>query len=121
RFAFGLFVPPIRDDLNLTPYVIGIIGALPLISFLVASAIAPLIADRLGARKSAMISGAFAILGLGVISQASGAVSLGLCVAACGICTGLMMPALTASMQDLVTRSLFGLGRSDSYAGTHVV
>ena len=120
RFAFGLFVPPIRDDLNLTPYVIGIIGALPLISFLVASAIAPLIADRLGARKSAMISGAFAILGLGVISQASGAVSLGLGVAACGICTGLMMPALTAAMQALVTRSLHGRVSSVMNAGTSV-
>ena len=28
RFAFGLFVPPIRDDLNLSPYAVGVIGAL---------------------------------------------------------------------------------------------
>ncbi|WP_332875606.1 hypothetical protein [Halomonas sp. G15] len=49
RFAFGLFVPPIRDELDLSSYVIGIIGSLPLISFLLATAIAPLVTRVLGA------------------------------------------------------------------------
>ena len=53
RFAFGLFVPPIRADLSLSPHVIGIIGALPLISFALASVVAPWCADRLGARNTA--------------------------------------------------------------------
>lgn len=57
RFAFGLFVPPIREDLGLAPDVIGVIGALPLISFVFATLIAPLSADRLGARNTAMASG----------------------------------------------------------------
>ena len=56
RFAFGLFVPPIRAELELTPYVIGIIGALPLVSFLLATLVAPLAADRLGARFAAVLS-----------------------------------------------------------------
>uniref|UniRef100_UPI0035675063 YbfB/YjiJ family MFS transporter n=1 Tax=Pseudomonas sp. TaxID=306 RepID=UPI0035675063 len=59
RFAFGLFVPPIRAELELTPYAIGIIGALPLISFLLATLVAPFAADRLGARYTAMLSGGF--------------------------------------------------------------
>ncbi|MDI5892801.1 MFS transporter, partial [Halomonas sp. LR5S20] len=63
RFAFGLFVPPIRDELELTPYVIGIIGALPLISFLLATAIAPFTTDHLGARNTAVLSGAFGVGG----------------------------------------------------------
>ncbi|AWL11591.1 hypothetical protein HMF8227_01110 [Saliniradius amylolyticus] len=120
RFAFGLFVPPIREALNLTPSVIGIIGALPLISFLFATAIAPLAADRLGARKTGMISGIFGAAGLGLISQAWGAISLGVGVFACGICTGLMMPALTAAMQALVKRSLHGRVSSVMNAGTSI-
>ncbi|MFN2332736.1 MAG: MFS transporter, partial [Halomonas sp.] len=104
RFAFGVFVPPIRAELELTPYVTGIIGALPLISFLLAMLIAPIAADRLGARKTAALSGGFGTVGLALISQASGALSLGVGVFACGICTGLMMPALTAAMQVLVDR-----------------
>ncbi|MCL7941828.1 MFS transporter, partial [Halomonas sp. ATCH28] len=71
RFAFGLFVPPIREELELTPYVIGIIGALPLISFLLATAIAPYITDHLGARNTAVLSGAFGVGGQGRFSPAA--------------------------------------------------
>jgi predicted MFS family arabinose efflux permease len=118
RFAFGLFVPPIRAELELTPYVIGIIGALPLISFLLATLAAPFAADRLGARNTAVLSGAFGVGGLALISQALGALSLGVGVFACGICTGLMMPALTAAMQALVKRSLHGRVSAVMNAGT---
>lgn len=120
RFAFGLFVPPIRAELGLTPELIGIIGALPLISFLLATLVAPFAADRLGARNTAVISGGFGAVGLALISQASGVLTLGVGVFACGICTGLMMPALTAAMQMLVDRSMHGRVSSVMNAGTSV-
>jgi len=120
RFAFGLFVPPIRAELELTPDVIGIIGALPLISFVLATLVAPLAAVRLGARNTAVISGSFGTAGLALISQAAGPLSLGVGVFACGICTGLMMPALTAAMQALVKRSLHGRVSSVMNAGTSI-
>ena len=120
RFAFGLFVPPIRDELELTPYIIGLIGALPLISFVLATLIAPFAADRLGARNTAVLSGLFGSVGLVLISQATGALSLAAGVFACGICTGLMMPALTAAMQALVRRSLHGRVSAVMNAGTSI-
>lgn len=120
RFAFGLFVPPIRAELGLTPDLIGIIGALPLISFILATLVAPFAADRLGARNTAILSGGFGVVGLVLISQASGAMSLGVGVFACGICTGLMMPALTAAMQALVDRSMHGRVSSMMNAGTSI-
>jgi len=120
RFAFGLFVPPIRAELALTPDVIGIVGALPLISFLLATLVAPFAADRLGARYTAVLSGLFGVGGLALISVASGAVSLGAGVVACGICTGLMMPALTAAMRALVRRRLHGRVSAIMNAGTSV-
>ena len=120
RFAFGLFVPPIREELGLSTSVIGVIGALPLISFLLATAIAPLVTALLGSRYAAMLSGLFGAGGLGLISQADGAVALGVGVFACGICTGLMMPALTAAMQAMVKRSLHGRVSSVMNAGTSV-
>lgn len=120
RFAFGLFVPPIRAELALSPDVIGIIGALPLISFLLATVIAPLAAARLGARNSAVLASAFGVGGLAVISQASSALSLGIGVFACGVCTGLMMPALTAAMQALVKRSRHGRVSAIMNAGTSI-
>ncbi|MBF8221946.1 MFS transporter [Halomonas sp. 328] len=120
RFAFGLFVPPIREELGLTSSMIGIIGALPLISFLLATVVAPLITDILGARYAAVLSGAFGVAGLALISQASGPLMLGAGVFACGVCTGLMMPALTAAMQAIVKRSLHGRVSSVMNAGTSI-
>lgn len=120
RFAFGLFVPSIIAELALTPYVIGIIGALPFISFVLATLVAPLAADRLGARNLAVLSGLFGVTGLTLISQSSDALTLGMGVFTCGICTGLMMPALTAAMQALVSRSMHGRVSSIMNAGTSI-
>ncbi|WP_444999708.1 MFS transporter [Halomonas mongoliensis] len=120
RFAFGLFVPPIREELGLSSYVIGIIGSLPLISFLLATAVAPLVTRYLGARYAAVLSGLFGAGGLALISQATGPLMLGIGVFACGICTGLMMPALTAAMQAIVRRSLHGRVSSVMNAGTSI-
>ncbi len=120
RFAFGLFVPPIREDLELLSYAIGLVGSLPLISFVLATLIAPFAADRLGARTTALVSGTFGVIGLGLISQARDPLSLGAGLFASGICTGLMMPALTAAMQALVRRSLHGRVSSVMNAGTSV-
>ena len=120
RFAFGLFVPPIRSDLGLSPDLIGIIGALPLISFVLATLVAPLAANRLGARNTAVAAGVFGAVGLALISQSYGAVALGIGVFACGICTGLMMPALTAAMQVMVDRSVHGRVSSVMNAGTSI-
>ncbi len=108
RFAFGLFVPSISAELNLTSYLIGSIGALPFISFVLSTLVAPLAADRLGARNLAVLSCSFSAGGLLLISQASDALTLGVGVFICGICTGLMMPALTAAMQALVSRAMHG-------------
>ncbi|SDN94847.1 MFS transporter [Vreelandella arcis] len=120
RFAFGLFVPSISDELSLSSYVVGIIGALPFISFVLATLVAPLAADRLGARNLAALSGGFGLGGLALISQSSTSLSLGVGVFICGICTGLMMPALTAAMQALVSRSMHGRVSSIMNAGTSI-
>lgn len=120
RFAFGLFVPSISDELSLSSYVVGIIGALPFISFVLATLVAPFAADRLGARNLAVLSGVFGLGGLALISQSSTSLSLGVGVFVCGICTGLMMPALTAAMQALVSRSMHGRVSSIMNAGTSI-
>lgn len=120
RFAFGLFVPPIRAELGLTPDVIGIIGALPFISFVLATLLAPIATHYLGARNTAVLSGGFGVGGLALISQSTGALSLGTGVFACGVCTGLMMPALASAMQALVRRSLHGRVSAVMNAGTSV-
>ena len=118
RFAFGLFVPPIRDDLGISSEVMGIIGAQPFISFVLASLFASTLAERLGARGATVISAAFALLGLTLISQAQGPWSLGAGVFACGLCTGTMMPALSTGVQASLSPIVHGRVNAVMNAGT---
>ncbi|MFP4147806.1 MAG: MFS transporter [Halorhodospira sp.] len=120
RYAFGLFVPSIRTELGLSADAVGIVGSLAFISFCLASVVAPLIVERLGARYSAALSGMFGLAGLTLISQAGDAVVLGTGVFACGICTGLMMPALSSGVQVAVRADLRGRVNAVMNAGTSV-
>ncbi|MBK1726468.1 MFS transporter [Halorhodospira neutriphila] len=118
RFAFGLFVPPIREELGLSAEVMGFIGAQPFISFVFASLFASAVAERLGARAATVLSGAFAVAGLTLISQAEGPLVLGAGVFACGLCTGTMMPALNTGLHAAVRPTLHGRVNAVMNAGT---
>lgn len=120
RYAFGLFVPSIRGELGLGSDVIGVVSSLAFVSFVCTSLIAPVVAHRLGARKAAMVASGIALGGLGLISQAHGATSLGAGVFACGVSTGLMMPALAAGVQATVRPALQGRVNAVMNAGTSI-
>lgn len=118
RFAFGLFVPAIRADLALSPDIMGIIGAMPFVSFAFASIVASPLAERLGAARAAVLASALGAVGLGTISQAGHAITLGIGVFACGVCTGLMMPALTKGLYQAVAAVKHGRVSAVMNAGT---
>lgn len=118
RYAFGLFVPSMRDSLGLAPDTIGAIGSLAFVSFALASAFAPIAADRLGARGAATLAAALACAGLALIAAAGSATVLGAGVFTCGVATGLMMPALAAGAQAAIRPPLRGRVKAVMNAGT---
>lgn len=118
RFAFGLFVPAMRDSLGATPAVMGTVGSMAFISFVVASTVASLLVRQLGAAGAATLASALGVAGLAGISQAESALVLGAGVFACGLCTGLMMPALTAGLPGAVPDLLHGRVSAIMNAGT---
>lgn len=120
RFAFGLFVPSIRSELGLSADVIGIIGSMAYVSFALASVFASGAAERLGAGPAAAVACGFGIVGFALITGADTALILGSGVFACGICTGLMMPALSAGAQATVRAPLRGRVNAIMNAGTSV-
>jgi len=71
RFAFGLFVPQIRADLEISANTIGVIAALPLISVVFISLVAPLVTKYFGARNTTVLSALFGVFGLALVSQLS--------------------------------------------------
>jgi predicted MFS family arabinose efflux permease len=120
RFAFGLYVPAIRAELGITPDIMGVVGSMAFVSFSVASLFAAGVSDRLGARTAAVLASVIGLFGLSIIASAGGAWPLGIGVFACGVCTGLMMPALTAGLQAAVRPYLHGRVSAVMNAGTSI-
>lgn len=120
RFAYGLFVPPIREELGLGADVMGSVGSMAFIGFIVASLVAAPLARRLGARDGAMLACTFGVVGLALISEAEGALALGTGVFSCGICTGLSMPALSEGIHKAIRPGLHSRVNAVMNAGTSV-
>lgn len=120
RFAFGLFVPGMRDTLALSPDVVGLVAAQAYVGFIVASLFAAAAVERLGVRRAAMAAGISLCLGLSLIGTAGGAWTLGAGVFACGIGTGMMMPALSAGLTLAVRPAVHGRVNAIMNAGTSI-
>ena len=120
RFAFGLFVPPIRESLGLSSSTMGVIGSMAFVSFVLASFFASAAAERFGASRAAMIAGGFAVAGLALVSRSTGAWSLGAGVFLCGIATAMMMPALSLGNHAAVVPARQGRVNAIMNAGTGI-
>lgn len=120
RFAFGLFVPALRETLTLSADVVGLVAAQAYVGFIIASLFAAGAVDRLGVRKAAMAAGTSLFLGLVLIGMARGPWTLGAGVFACGIGTGMMMPALSAGLTLAVRAAVHGRVNAIMNAGTSI-
>lgn len=120
RYAYGLFVPAIREELGLSPDIVGLIGSLAFMSFVLASLVAHWLTARVGARRAAMTASGLALAGLFLMHRAPGPAVLATGVFICGVSTGLMMPALSAGVQAVVPANLQGRVNAVMNAGTSI-
>lgn len=120
RFAFGLFLPFIREDLNINASVAGVIGSLPFISFIIGVIIAPIICKKLNSAIAAGLVGSLAALGLFSISEAKDLLLLGLGVTTCGLSTGLSSPIMASIVKHNIHHRLCGRVNAIHNASTSV-
>ena len=92
RFAFGLFLPEISEELSLDVEIAGAIAAVPFASFVGAIMLAPFTVRLLGTRIAAAISCFAAVAGLTAISLAQNAELLIVGLTVCGVSTGISSP-----------------------------
>jgi MFS family permease len=98
RFAFGLLLPRIRDDLSLGLTAAGWIGGSAFLAYCVGIIVAFNGIGRVGARFIALSAGLSASVGLGLVSVASTQWTLGLGIALAGLSTGLASPPLATAV-----------------------
>ncbi|WP_313171964.1 MFS transporter [Massilia oculi] len=102
RFAFGLFLPAIADDFELSSTLAGIISAGSFLGFCLAIVLAAWLTERVGPRSVAVAAGAAGAIGMIGIASSASPTWLAAFVILAGSSTGLASPALAAAVTSMV-------------------
>ncbi|MCQ8781952.1 MFS transporter [Mangrovibrevibacter kandeliae] len=98
RFAYGLLLPQISADLDLSPVVAGWIGGSSFAAYCVGIVAALLLSGRFGARLVGLLAGLAAAGGMALASVAASGPVLGAGIALAGLSSGLTSPPLAAAV-----------------------
>ncbi|MBO1073727.1 MFS transporter [Roseomonas marmotae] len=98
RFAYGLLLPQIREDLALSSTAAGWIGGGAFATYCIGIVLASAAGSRLGERNMAMLAGLAATLGMGLVALASSVPVLAAAMALAGLSTGLTSPPLALAV-----------------------
>lgn len=102
RFAFGLFLPAVRDDLPLSTTLSGVISGGAFGGYCVAIVVAAALTERVGPRAVAFTAAVVATTGLALVAVATSPVMLAGAVVFAGLSTGLASPPLAAAVASSV-------------------
>lgn len=94
RFAYGLLLPQIREDLSISLTVAGFIGGSAFAAYCCGISVALLTSGRINPRLIALLAGSSATLGMLLIGFAASAWVLGAGIVLAGLSTGLTSPSL---------------------------
>src|SRR5215217_6246552 len=94
RFAYGLFLPEMRESLDLSESVLGLIGAGSYAGYCFAVLSALVLTSRAGPRFMAVAAGAVAVVGMTTVAGAPTAWVLALGVLVAGSSSGLASPPM---------------------------
>jgi predicted MFS family arabinose efflux permease len=102
RFAYGLLLPDIREDIALGAVGAGWIGGSSFAAYCIGIVFAFTAKARLGERRIAMLAGITATVGLTLVIFAQSALGLGPAIALAGLSTGLTSPPLAAAVSRAI-------------------
>ncbi|WP_339490971.1 MFS transporter [Pseudomonas sp. EL_65y_Pfl2_R95] len=101
RFAYGLFLPQISEDLALDVIAAGWIGGCAFAAYCLGILFTFIASGKLGPRAIALCAGAAATLGMTLVAFASSAWSMGIGIALAGLSTGLTSPPLATAVAKM--------------------
>ena len=98
RFAYGLLLPQIREELSLSAAAAGWIGGGAFATYCIGIVFASLAGVKLGERALAMLAGLAATAGVGLVALAPSVPLLGAAIALAGLSTGFTSPPLASAV-----------------------
>ncbi|WP_349256931.1 MFS transporter [Salinisphaera sp.] len=118
RFAFGLFLPQIREDLALSPTLAGVISGGAFFAYCVAIVVSARMSERVGARAVAVAAALVAGLGMLGIAASPSPMCLAVFVVMAGASTGLASPPMADAVAHAVAKARRNATNTVINAGT---
>ena len=103
RFSWGLMLPSISADIPFSPQQAGLLSACSFVAYCLTILTAAALADRYGARLTALLAALSAAAGLLLLACASSPLLLATGLFVAGLSSGLASPALAAAVSNRIT------------------
>jgi predicted MFS family arabinose efflux permease len=120
RFAYGLFLPEMREAFDLSPSLLGLIGAGSYLGYCVAVVISLIYTSRTGPRWMAVTAGAVAVAGMATVASSPTVWMLALGILVAGSSTGLASPPMGEAVARSIRNSLQDRANALINCGTSV-
>jgi predicted MFS family arabinose efflux permease len=120
RFAYGLFLPEMREAFDLSPSLLGAIGAGSYLAYGVAVVVSLVYTSRAGPRLMAVAAGAAAVAGMAAVAAAPAAWVLALGILVAGASTGLASPPMAEAVARSIRKGLQDRANALVNSGTGV-
>ncbi|XKE94478.1 MFS transporter [Metaplanococcus flavidus] len=120
RYSFGLFLPNISSDLNLSESQAGYVGSAAYLAYTVALITASIFISKSGARNIVLLSGVTAILGMLGMAASPNFIILLLSAFVAGLGSGWISPAFSQIVVQSLTPDLQDKGNTWINTGTSV-
>jgi predicted MFS family arabinose efflux permease len=120
RFAYGLFLPEMRETLDLSETVLGLIGAGSYAGYCFAILVALVFTSRTGPRFMAVAAGAVAVVGMAVVAGAPAAWVLALGILVAGSSSGLASPPMGEAVVISIREELQDRANTIINSGTSI-
>ena len=120
RFAYGLFVPQLREAFDLSPAALGLIGAGAYAGYCVAIVVSLVFTSRVGPRVMAVSAGLLAVIGMAAVAGAPAGWMLAAGVLVAGSSAGLASPPMGEAVTISVPEGRQDLSNTFINSGTSV-
>jgi len=120
RYAYGLFLPEMREAFDLSPFLLGAIGAGSYLAYCVAIVVSLVYTSRTGPRRMAVAAGAAALVGMAIVAAAPSAWVLALGILVAGGSTGLASPPMGEAVAGSIRKGLQDRANALINSGTSV-
>jgi predicted MFS family arabinose efflux permease len=120
RFAYGLFLPEMRESLDLSATALGLIGAGSYAGYCLAIVVALVFTSRTGPRFMAVAAGAVAVVGMAVVAGAPAAWVLAVGIVVAGSSSGLASPPMGEAVVTSIREGLQDRANALINSGTSI-